>query len=353
MKKKMIITIIMFFWICIISTQVQAMEIYVKMLDTTNITIEVEPNDTIESLKLKIYEEKGIPVEQIELIYTGKQLEDEKTLSEYNIQRDSTIHLIIRSSQNFKVKYNIINLNETTNNVTSDENLEDNSYTYTISGDNDFSAKLESQEGYKLPESITVKIGNDELDTAKYTYDSETGEIVIPKENITGEIITIEATALKITYKLTLDSNEGEFSDGKTKLEFDDVTKCDMTVIEEPIKEGYIFKGWYTEKNGGTSIEIIMSSEEGINEDIIFYAQWEEKSTSNESNETQQPIEENNNNELDNNNTGNTNSGVDNNTELVNNPQTSDNILIYVVMLLTSVLGIIVITNIRKNKIND
>jgi len=102
--------------------------------------------------------------------------------------------LVLKLSQTFKVKYNITNLNVTTNNVTIDGNIGDNSY--IVSRDKDFTAKLEAISGYELPKSITVKVGEEELDTTKYTYSSATGEILIAKDNIT-EDITISANGLK------------------------------------------------------------------------------------------------------------------------------------------------------------
>lgn len=70
-------------------------QLFLRTLGGRTVTVEVSPGDTIFNIKQKVTDKEGIPVEKQRLIYAGKQLEDGRTIADYNIPKEATITLLI------------------------------------------------------------------------------------------------------------------------------------------------------------------------------------------------------------------------------------------------------------------
>ena len=170
-------------------------------------------------------------------------------------------------------KDNNINYKETliysiTNKIT---NISSDGELYTSPELGDYTITLTANKGYKLPTTISVKVDGQELAKEQYNYMHEltTGKLVIP---VTGNI-EIEAIGER-KYEVIFDANGGTFTEERKTLIYEDWKYTDEEDLEEPTRKGYNFIGYYTED--GASFKHIMG-ESGIDDDMTFYAKWEEK----------------------------------------------------------------------------
>lgn len=163
-------------------------------------------------------------------------------------------------------------------NITITNNIENvtNSNNSDISFNTEYRTFLTAHAGYTLPEAIYILIdGGSELSTTSYSYDRLTGELVIPAEFVTGNIVIVgNAIRNEFKYKVIFDANLGLFTGDKTEFIIDEWTIGDEEKLEIPTRKGYKFLGFFTEKTGGTSLEKYIA-EAGIDGNLTFYAQWE------------------------------------------------------------------------------
>jgi ubiquitin-large subunit ribosomal protein L40e len=104
-RNKALLTLVMVFIFC---TNSFSMQIFVERTSGTAIILDVEPTDMIDVIKLKIFDQTGIPVEQQTIVFANKILEGGRSLADYNIQKEGTLYLTFPGTSSVPIPFGMV-----------------------------------------------------------------------------------------------------------------------------------------------------------------------------------------------------------------------------------------------------
>lgn len=234
MKQKlfMLLTLLM------MTMSMSAMQIFVKTLTGNTITLDVEPSDNFENVKVKIQDKEGIPVAMQKLIFAGKQVEDSKTLADYNIKDGTTLHLIVKDG-----KYDLTIANNEHGSIKfmrGEKSVmmanEDDVITMTVTPDEGYVVGSVSANAYttwagaRRTAPAIPMLGNVTL--APVEGKANTWTFTMPAASVELKVGYLVTSNLYLSKEALADKANITVKDGETAVEFDDDGKSVNTVTE-------------------------------------------------------------------------------------------------------------------------